>query len=373
MKGLILTCSTGQGHNSTAAAVRDGMEDAGIPCDIVDSLSFLSERTAEFISGWHTRIYRHIPRAFNTGYGFAEQHYLAPIAKYLGSGADNLRSLLINEGYDFIVCSHVFSSSLVTELRRRHGNFPTSLVATDYTCSPMAAESDVDLYFIPHEALRAEFRAAGIENERIIASGIPIRRSFNGRRSREDAKRELGIPESEKCVLLMGGSMGCGNIDELAETIASALPEDAILTVVCGTNEKLRAKMERLCLPNARIMGYTDKVPLLMDAASLFLTKPGGISITEASAKGVPLLLLDMVGGCEARNRDFFVSQGFAQVAGGSDRLPELIADILKRNERPVSGVPVDGAATVAREMQRLTESYDAGFWNNEAKEDAAC
>ena len=74
MKVLILTCNTGQGHNSASAALCDAFAARGIVCDKVDALSFLSERVSDFISAWHTRIYRYLPWVFKKGYGFAESH-----------------------------------------------------------------------------------------------------------------------------------------------------------------------------------------------------------------------------------------------------------------------------------------------------------
>ena len=58
------------------------------------------------------------------------------------------------------------------------------------------------------------------------------------------------------------------------------------------------------------IVGYTDKVSLYMDSADLYLTKPGGISVTEAAIKQCPMLFINAVAGCqgtERTNMDFFL------------------------------------------------------------------
>ncbi len=61
-----------------------------------------------------------------------------------------------------------------------------------------------------------------------------------------------------------------------------------------------------------RVIGYTKFIPLYMDSADLFLTKPGGISVTEASAKALPMAFINAVAGCEQYNMDIFIRHGFA-------------------------------------------------------------
>ena len=74
MKVLILTCNTGQGHNSTAKSIAEKCAQRGIDCVIEDALAFLSPKMSDFISSWHVRIYRYVPVLFNQGYEFAEKH-----------------------------------------------------------------------------------------------------------------------------------------------------------------------------------------------------------------------------------------------------------------------------------------------------------
>ena len=105
---------------------------------------------------------------------------------------------------------------------------------------------------------------------------------------------------------------------ELVDTLSRRLSENVILTVVCGRNEKLKTRLEKLNAKNVRVLGYTGEVSLLMDSADLYLTKAGGISTTEACFKGLPMVFIDAVSGCEAHNRRFFEPLGFG-LAGSED------------------------------------------------------
>ena len=74
MRFLILSCNTGEGHNSCARAIREIWADRGDVCDVADALEFISSGVSHFISGWHVRIYRYMPEVFRCGYGFSEKH-----------------------------------------------------------------------------------------------------------------------------------------------------------------------------------------------------------------------------------------------------------------------------------------------------------
>ena len=133
------------------------------------------------------------------------------------------------------------------------------------------------------------------------------------------------MPVEHQHLLLMCGSIGCGPIKELAEELSIRLTAQQELTIVCGANEELFAKLEKLfgLDPRIHIHGMVDYVPLLMHSANLFLTKPGGLSTSEAAVCGVPMLLMDTVAGCEGHNLDFFLRQGIAVTAD----TPKLLAD----------------------------------------------
>lgn len=64
MKALILSCNTGQGHNSCSAAIKECFEAHGTVCDVTDALGFISQGVSKFISKGHVFVYRHMPWLF---------------------------------------------------------------------------------------------------------------------------------------------------------------------------------------------------------------------------------------------------------------------------------------------------------------------
>jgi processive 1,2-diacylglycerol beta-glucosyltransferase len=336
MRALILTCNTGEGHNSSAAAIKEAFDLRGIDCGIVDSLSFVSEKLPEFIRKCHVHIYRHIPRAFRNGYSYSEKHESVfsdqnLIYKCLASGADRLHEMVVRGRYSLLICVHVFSALMVTELRRRYRtDIETCYVATDYTCTPSTGNSELDHYFIAHEELIDEYAENGIPRSKLIPAGIPVRQEFYEQVRKEEARKQLGVPADRQSVLLMCGSMGCGPVEEMTRELAVRLPHKCDLTVICGTNEKLRKSLSKAAPEKVRVLGYSYQMPLLMSAADLLVTKPGGISISEAAAKRLPMLFLDVVGGCEYRNLQFFTARRWAETYDTPEDLAKRCTELIK-------------------------------------------
>ena len=331
MRTLILSCNTGEGHNSCAKAIQEAYLTQGEECEIVEALQFISRYASRFIADWHSRIYRHAPKLYGAGYRNVEHrtslfHEGTTLYRYLTSGSERLYRFITAGNYDAVICTHVFPALAVTAMLERHPMpLLTGFVATDYTCSPSVEDSALDYYFIPDEALKDEFAVCGVPREKLVASGIPVKPAFYHFTKKSDAKAALGIPADHQHILLMCGSIGCGPIRELAEELAIRLTPEQELTVVCGANEELYGKLQKHFSGNRQlhIHGMVHNVPQLMYSADLFMTKPGGLSTTEAAACALPMVLMDTVAGCEGHNLDFFLRRGGAVTAD----TPKLLAD----------------------------------------------
>lgn len=342
MHTLILSCNTGQGHNSCARAISEVFEAHGSPCEIADSLLFISEAASHFISSWHVRMYRYLPKLYKSSYKGVESHASpfkedSPIYQYLCSGAERMYEYILHGGFDCVICTHVFPAIALTNMLAHHPvGIKTAFVATDYTCSPGAADSSLAHYFIPDASLVDEFAACGVDPARIIPSGLPVRREFYLPGDAAQAKRRIGVAEGHRHMLLMCGSMGCGPMYALAVELSARLSPAEELTIICGSNARLYDKLGRelFALPNIHIEAAVDDMPLYMRASELYLTKPGGLSTSEAAAMGLPMVLIDTVAGCEAHNLDFFVKKGGAVTADTPQELADIAVALLRDDAR---------------------------------------
>ena len=370
MRVLILSCDTGGGHNACARAIQEAFLERGCHCDVADSVQFVSEKLSKFMSWGHTTMYRHIPGLFRFGYGFAEKHPSmlhdeAAVYKLLTGGTEQLYAYIQEGKYDAVICTHVFSGLLLRQTMKEHPlQLKTAFVGTDYTCSPGTARSELDYYFIPAASLKEEFIEKGVPAEKIVASGIPVRGEFYTASNKEAAKKKLGIDPHHTHLLMMCGSMGCGPLEKLTKLLNSSMDETMELSIVCGTNEKLWSELveEFGDLPNVHIHGFVKDMACLMDSADLYLTKPGGLSTTEAAAKRLPMVFIDAVAGCEDYNLNYFVSLGGAATADSPEELAQLCIELLHSDNRleqmkmTLAALPHNNAANIICETMCADE-----------------
>ena len=335
MKLLLLTCSTGGGHTSAARAIAQAAGEAGAECEIVESLQFLPGVDGKVISHGHTFVYRHLPHLFGVGYRFERRGGARAFRVECTRGAKNLGAHIDAGGYDAVLSVHIFASFMLAALREKARlDLPTVNVATDYTCSPGFAECGLDLNCVP-AGLADEFAGCGVKRETILETGIPVSREYGASLPKKRARELLNLPADGPLVLLMCGSMGCGPMEWLAGELCHALP-DGHVAALCGTNERLRTALDRDGQANLVSVGYTGQVSVWMDAADLIISKPGGLTSSEAMAKRLPMLVVDAVPGCETKNREYLCARGCA-LAVPTESIPaeavKLLADGNRRAE----------------------------------------
>ncbi len=351
MRILILSCNTGEGHNSTARAITLAAEAKGHTVETWDALSFWPAGTDRFLCNGQVFLYKNAPELFGAGYRFFEL-----VAEYqqgrreAGKGklTEEALALLVKRpseklyedickgNFDAVISVHVFASLMHTEIRRQNGEeHPAYFVATDYTCSPGVHMSDFDGCFIPTEGLTEEFVSFGVKREKIIPSGIPVRSDFYESIPKAEAKARLGLPADKRVALLMGGSMGCGPLAHTVTAMLRALPEDVVLAAVCGRNEKLYEKLSALPEAGKTLfpVGFTKEIPVYMDASELIVTKAGGLSTTEAAVKHLPIVFLDAIPGLEVHNRDYFAERGYAVYHDDPEGVAALVGRLLSEPE----------------------------------------
>ena len=80
--------------------------------------------------------------------------------------------------------------------------------------------------------------------------------------------------------------------------------------------------------------GYSDKIDLLMDAADCIVTKPGGLTTSEALAKGLPMIMNNPVPGQEDRNVEFLLNAGAAMKVSKTFPIDDAIYNLFINKER---------------------------------------
>lgn len=324
MNILILSCNTGEGHNSAARAISEHLAASGIGCTVTDTLSLVSRSFSQTISDMYlystrTSLFKHIYRIGGAVSDGIRSKSIIYLWNMMYSGM--LLDYINGNGFDAVICVHLFPAEAMTALKvNGKTDIPCIFVMTDYTCIPFLDETELDGYVIPHEHLVEEFTQKGLPREKLFPFGIPVSSRFHDTDTRTRAREEIlsafgwEIPQGRDWFLVMTGSMGFGNTEELLDEMLRQASKRCEIIVVCGRNMQMtNALNERYAAaPNVRPIGYTDRIPLLMDACDVLFTKPGGISSTEAMSKHIPIIHTAPIPGCETRNAEFFHYHGMS-------------------------------------------------------------
>lgn len=321
MEVLILSCGMGGGHNSAGQAVAEELRRRGHEVMFLNAYDLKGKKTASVINNLYICIAQRVPRLFGVIYFLGDAYRRLPIPSpvYWANGkmAKYLEPLLRSHRFDAIVATHTFPAQTLTKMKREGKTLPpTFFVATDYTCTPFEEESDCDYTVIPSPELRDEFCRYGFDDSRILSFGIPVRAEFAAEESRAEARRKLGWEENQFVMLLSGGSIGAGKIAASIAALRPFLAEDETrwLIVICGNNRRLYERLRKQCAGCGQItvLERTEQMADFMHGCDVFISKPGGLSSTEAAAAGVPLIHISPIPGCETRNFRFFADHGMS-------------------------------------------------------------
>ena len=332
MKVLILTVSTGEGHNSTATAIHSELKNRGAECCTLDVCYYVNRFLGHGISYGYLLSIDSLSGGYSTVYKLLERRKaskgnFSPTKIAFGIFANRLLRFITNYDPDVIICTHIFAGISIEILKEKQLiDAKTYGIVTDYTVHPYWEELKCfDHIVLPSARLEWQCLRKGLKSEQILPLGIPIRDGFEKKTDKKTAKKILGMMPNKPLVMVMGGSMGYGNLSKIVSQIDKVRNCFQII-VVCGTNEEAYKKLiNRKFMHNTKILGYTKDIPLIMDAADCIVTKPGGITVSEALAKELPLLLTTPIPGHEERNRDFLVNCGAAMSVSAKTSLDELV------------------------------------------------
>ncbi|PDY48707.1 diglucosyl diacylglycerol synthase [Bacillus pseudomycoides] len=316
-KVLILTAHYGNGHVQVAKTLaqtfrQKGIEDV-IVCDLFgESHPVITDITKYLYLKSYT-IGKELYRLFYYG---VEKIYDKKIASwYANFGRKRLKALLHAEKPDIVI--NTFPIIAVPELKKQTGfSIPVYNVLTDFCLHKIWIHREVDRYFVATDYVKKVMVEIGVSSEQIVETGIPIRKSFEVTINPEILYSRYHLSREKKILLIVAGAHGVlGNVKELCQSFMTV--PNLQIAVVCGKNEAL--KQELLGLKEQKpealtVFGYVENIDELFRITSCMITKPGGITLSEAAALQVPVILYKPVPGQENENAMYFEKKGAALV-----------------------------------------------------------
>ncbi len=345
MNVLILSASVGSGHLRAAQAVEAAFAELYPRARVtnLDVLALANPGFRKLYGDGYLRMAASAPHLLGYLYDATDR---GPEPMPVGDGVRrflqklSLRAFpgLIEEGaFDVVVNTHFLPAELVAELKRAgRADVPQLTVVTDFEAHGLWAHLPCERFAVATAQAAAALRCRGARPEQIAVTGIPIHPVFSRLPRRSEARRALGLSGERPVVVQLAGGAGMGPLEDIFEQLLGVAPE-CELVVVTGRNEEAR---RRLCLRaesarhRAHVLGYTDRMHELMTAADLVVTKPGGLTTSEALACRAPLVVVNPIPGQETRNADFVLENGAGIKANSLAGLGAKISALLAEPQR---------------------------------------
>ena len=307
-KVLILSCGTGGGHNSAAKAILEELLSQGLEADFMEYLEIINSNLKDKVNEIYLKSTNNEGKTFKVAYKLGEiyqkTNIKSPVYGLNQLNKNKLYDYIKRNGYEYIITTHLFAAQALTAIKKEHRiNF--TAVATDYVCIPFWRETNPDFMITPSDELKSSFIDQGVKENKLIPLGIPVKRAYSEDYDINDCKKKVGLDINKRYVLLLTGSMGFGNVEEIVDELKNNI-KDINLIVACGTNKELYEKLNKK--DNVIALEFTENIDLYMKSSDIILSKPGGLTTTEIAVLGKPFIHTMPIPGCENYNANFFES-----------------------------------------------------------------
>ena len=307
-KVLILSCGTGGGHNSAAKAILEELLSQGLEADFMEYLEIINSNLKDKVNEIYLKSTNNEGKTFKVAYKLGEiyqkTNIKSPVYGLNQLNKNKLYDYIKRNGYEYIITTHLFAAQALTAIKKEHRiNF--TAVATDYVCIPFWRETNPDFMITPSDELKSSFIDQGVKENKLIPLGIPVKRAYSEDYDINECKKKVGLNINKRYVLLLTGSMGFGNVEEIVDELKNNI-KDINLIVACGTNKELYEKLNKK--DNVIALEFTENIDLYMKSSDIILSKPGGLTTTEIAVLGKPFIHTMPIPGCENYNANFFES-----------------------------------------------------------------
>lgn len=353
-KVIILYASLGGGHFKAAEGIMNYIlehyDDANV--EMIDALKYTNKLVDKMIISSYINMARYSPKMWGEIYKFSEKQYSVAnfsnaVQKIL---SQKLFKLLQEEKPTTIISTHPFITEMVASLKK-HKKISTDLnvIITDYASHKFweLKPEFVNRYFVANDEMKYGLINNGIEPEKIFVTGIPVGPAFLKTYDKSKIYKEFELDENKKTILLFGGGeYGLSNVKKYLVGILS-LKENIQIVAIAGKNKKIQNMFKEVSSTFNKkvvILGYTTKVPELMNIADFIVSKPGGLTTTEVLTSNVPFVVINPIPGQEEENSNFLLNSGAAARIYSADKTKPFFEQLINNEER-IRGM---------REMQRL-------------------
>ncbi len=379
MRVLILAATTGGGHMRAADALKEYIlsQDENAEIKIEDVIEYISPFVNKAVTGGYVYMAKNTPTMYGTFYKSIDDEN-SPVNRTVEmvtvSFKKRLMPLIEEFKPDIIVTTHSLATELYASLKKLLGlKIPIISILTDFAIHQTYIYEGVDAYVVSSRKMVDDLVSRGVERVRVYPYGIPVKQEFYKEIDRLTAFESEGLDPELPTILIMAGSFGVTDILKIYHKIVKS-PEDFQIIVITGKNEKLYDNFERylkritikntlaeineIIKPNSKkrrriaskptkLLYFTNEVEKYMHMADLIVTKPGGLTVTEAISVGLPMAIFKAIPGQEEQNADFLVNKNMAVRLEKDKTCTTMITRLLREPDR------LDGMKKSIREFSK--------------------
>lgn len=379
MRILIATITAGGGHLAAAAALEEAWR-AARPADTlerIDLLKFFSPLHRKIHSDGYLALVERAPELWGMVFAKTDNPKVARSLNKLkrafpSQSRQKFERHVKHFKPDVVLCTHYLPLELLGHRRKdkhrrgqsagetpalRGGKPLVVSVITDFEAHALWMDGCVDLYCVAAEETKARLVARGAATENIVATGIPIAAKFSSKPDAKAVRKAYGLRDDQRVLLVLSGGFGMGPVAKILAEL-DKVPGEFQVVVVTGRNEELRRDLAAQDHKHpTHVLGFASNMHELMAVADLVITKPGGLTSSEALAMGKPLFILNPIPGQEAANSDFLLERGAAAKVNRVEDLPYRIEQLLGSKKLSQMGAAAkalgrpQAAQTVCREV----------------------
>jgi processive 1,2-diacylglycerol beta-glucosyltransferase len=361
-KILILSATFGDGHKQVANAISEAVDFSlpDVEPIVLDIMHWLHPYLYPVSNYFYKKVIKNFPQMYS--YLYRKTRESSPFSGRLNAlftfGMGSMLEILERINPKVVVSTYPFAAGIMSKLKEQGLiNVPVVTIITDYTDHSYWLHPCTDQYVVGSEQVKDRLISLGVDPFKIKCTGIPIRQKFINTQPREILASKYDLNSNKFTILVMGG--GEGFIGKGISTFHAfeTLSTPIQFIIICGRNKKLQKKLEeelRTTKHKVLIMGFCENVNELMAISDLMISKPGGVTTSEALAMELPLLIYNPLPGQEEDNADFLVKSGLAILAENEF---DLIAKI---HQMVHDSIPLLSMKLRTRVFQTKTSSIDA-------------
>ncbi len=344
-KVLILSASAGAGHLRAADALQKAFTQSGRVREVrhIDVLDYTNKVFRHMYSRAYVDMVAKMPEVLGWLYDHLDRPWKNE-RRRLALDKLNTRplvSLLKETQPDIVVCTHFLPAEILSWLTAKGKiRCPQAIVVTDFDVHAMWLCRHYERYFVALDETRAHLQKLGIPPQKLLVTGIPIDPLFSLAKDKKEMRVKHNLAPNKTTILVSAGGFGVGRVEDLVRCLFD-IEHECQVVVVCGRNEELKKKLDKSVGKHQRDskvtitnIGYTTQMDEYMSAADILLGKPGGLTTSEALAKGLVFVIVNPIPGQEERNSDHLLEQGVAIRCNNLPVLGYKVDQLLKDKER---------------------------------------